>query len=260
MRKKVLLLLIVLSIIVVSVSLFLNISVLYSENNAFHAPTNEELNIIYSEIIQNNKEKLESSVQQYGNEFCSMYVSTEMDLNLHKKILNEVKVLSDTICSNADNDYDKIKRIAYWVAENIYYNEIAAQDSVTSDVISLETILETHTTTCAGYSNMFSALCNMQGIYCINLRGGTMPKNCYTADGLDAVPLNHEWNAVIINDNWHFIDVTWLSNNIYNENGYIKSDTFDDIYFDTSFEEMSYEHRIDLADYRDFNSSIDSFN
>ena len=71
--------------------------------------------------------------------------------------------------------------------------------------------------------------------------------------------MNHEWNAVKLDGEWVFVDVTWLSNNNYDENGYNKSNSFDDMYFDMSLERMSYEHRIDLADHRDFKSSVNAF-
>lgn len=216
--------------------------------------TEEELNIIYAEVIERNKKMFENPAE-YGDEFCSPYVSTTKDLTLHNKILDELKSLSDEICREAETDYDKVKLIAYWVAENIYYNHVAANSEVNADVISLETVLKTRTATCAGYSNMFSALCNMQDIYCVNLRGGTYVKE-NTAQYLMTIAMNHEWNAALVDGEWIHVDVTWLSNNSYTEDGYEKVDSTEDNYFDMSFEEMSYEHRIDIIDYRDFKSSV----
>lgn len=63
----------------------------------------------------------------------------------------------------------------------------------------------------------------------------------------------------MLDGEWIFVDVTWLSNNIYNEDGYHKAEYFDNVYFDMSLEVMSYEHRIDLVDYRDFKSSVNAF-
>ena len=73
------------------------------------------------------------------------------------------------------------------------------------------------------------------------------------------IPMNHEWTAVIADGEWMYVDTTWLSNNSYTaKDGYVKADDFDDQYFDMSFEYMSYEHRIDLVDYRDFKSSVNA--
>ena len=214
-----------------------------------------ELNEIYAPVIENNRKKLEH-IMEYGDEFCSVYVSTSDSLSVHEEILNEIKTLSDSLCKGCETEHDKVKALAYWVAENIYYNHAAAESEVNSDTISLETTLKTKTTTCAGYSNLFSALCNMQGMYCINMRGGTFAVTD-TADYLMDRPISHEWTAVIADGEWMYVDTTWLSNNSYTaEDGYVKADDFDDEYFDMSFEYMSYEHKIELVDYRDFKSSV----
>lgn len=218
----------------------------------------DELNAIYASVIKNNAEKMER-IAEYGDKFCSPYISVKKDEALHMEILSELERLSDEICAGADNDLDKVKKIEYWVADNIYYNHSSAETAVTAETISLETVLETGTATCAGYSNMFSALCNMQDIYCINLRGGTHRLMNDTASLMEA-PMSHEWNAVLLDGQWIFIDTTWLSNNSYtDEEGYVHSGSMDEQYFHMTLEYMSYEHRIDIADYRDFKSSVNIF-
>ena len=217
----------------------------------------ENLNKIYASIIEQNFGKLENVVE-YGDKFCTNYVSVKNDLKVHEAVLEELRVLSNAICDGENDDYEKVRKIAYWVAENVYYNEVAASTSVNEETISLETVLETKTATCAGYSNLFSALCNMQDIYCINMRGGTCA--AVTTDAfLISAPVNHEWNAVKLDGEWVFVDTAWLSNNKYTNNGYQKSNSFDNIYFGMSLELMSYEHRIDLVDYRNFKSSVNAF-
>lgn len=213
----------------------------------------------FAEMFERNSRML-GNVMEYGDEYCSGYVSVKKDAELHRRILSELQSLSDEICEGAETDREKVGRIEYWVADNIYYNHVAAENAVTAEVISLETVLDTKKTTCAGYSNMFSALCNMQGIYCVNLRGGTYSSYEDTPERLMEAPINHEWNAVLIDGEWIFIDTAWLSNNSYTEEyGYVYSGTMDEVYIDMTLEYMSYEHRIDLADYRDFKSSVNVF-
>ncbi len=251
--KRNIVLIIVLFVFISSISIFFNIT-----GRRMSDEFRVDWNYIYAEVIERNTVMLENVVE-YGDEFCSGYISVKNDKAVHTKVLDELQLLSDEICNDAESDYEKVSRIAYWVAENIYYNHISATTAVTSETISLERVLETKTATCAGYSNLFSALCNMQGIYCVNLRGGTYSKNVETADYLINAPLNHEWNAVLIDNEWIFVDTTWMSNNAYIESGYEKSDDFDNQYFDMTLEEMSYEHRIDIIDYRNFKSSINVF-
>ncbi len=237
---------------VLFVSLILSVSGI-----KFFGGTQETVNENYAPVFELNTHMLDN-ITEYGDKYCVGYVSTSKDPEKHRQILNEIRELSDEICEGADTDLVKVQKIEYWVADNIYYNYDAAETSVTAEVISLENVLKNKATTCAGYSNMFSALCNMQGIYCVNLRGGTYSKED-TPDNLLAMPMNHEWNAVRIDGEWLFIDTTWLSNNEYRGGEYTRSETMDTQYTDMDFEYMSYEHRIDLADYRDFASSINYF-
>lgn len=217
----------------------------------------DNLNKIFASVIEQNAQKLENIVE-YGDKFCTKYISVENDLKVHEAVLEELRVLSNAICDGEEDDYEKVRKIAYWVAENVYYNEVAANTSVSEEIISLETVLKTKTATCAGYANLFSALCDMQGIYCINMRGGTSA--AVTSDMfLLSAPVNHEWNAVKLDGEWIFVDTAWLSNNKYTDNGYQQASGFDDIYFGMSLELMSYEHRIDLVDYRNFKSSVNAF-
>lgn len=211
----------------------------------------------YQPIFDRNKKMLEN-ITEYGDEYCVGYVSTSDDPERHRQTLEKLRELSEEICKGAKNDLEKVQKMELWTADNLYYNFDAAKTSVTAEVISLENVLKTRTATCAGFSNMFSALCNMQGIYCVNLRGGTYVKE-ETPDNLTDIPMNHEWNAVRIDGEWLFIDTTWLSNNMYQNGEYIRSETMDTQYLDMDFENMCYEHRIDIADYRDFASSINYF-
>lgn len=254
--KRIALIGLILTVIASAFSFYLNYSM---ESKAAEKRRNydEFMADTYASVIERNSQKLESVVE-YGDKFCTNYVSVKNDLKAHNAVLEEIRILSNAICDGTEDDYEKVRKIAYWVAENVYYNDVAAHTSVTAETISLETVLETKAATCAGYSNLFSALCNMQDIYCINMRGGSHVA-MDTDEYLWSVPINHEWNAVIIDGEWIFVDVTWLSNNKYDEYGYHKAEDFDDVYFDMSLEVMSYEHRIDLVDYRNFKSSVNAF-
>lgn len=254
-NSKILKILIIPVVLVLAVSVLLRFNVFIDTDYETSLPKSE-LDVIYSQVIENNRKKFENAAD-YGDKFCVAYISTKDDLELDTQILAQLKELSDTICDGAENDYEKVKRIAYWVADNIYYNFVASESEVNPDTISLETVLELKATTCAGYSNMFSALCNMQDLYCVNMRGGTYIVSD-SAEYLMTAPINHEWNAVMADGKWVYVDTTWMSGNAYYENGYSHVDLINENYFDMTFEEMSHEHRIDLVDHRDFKSAINA--
>lgn len=81
-------------------------------------------------------------------------------------ILEEVKSLSDQICAGITSDYDKARALCEWVSANIYYDKDAAADGVTEEEVSLEFVLKYHRSVCFGWSNLYSALCQAQGITC----------------------------------------------------------------------------------------------
>lgn len=169
--------------------------------------------------------------------------------------MSEVKQLSDEICSESETQLEKANAIADWVVHNICYNSDAASTSVNADVISLEQVISTKTATCAGYSNLFAALCQAQGICTVNFRGGAEEGLCDYPDW-KKVRTNHEWNAVFCEGNWHFFDTTWCSQNTFFNGEYFYSDKLKTEYLDMDFYEMTKDRRIDRADLRDFYTAL----
>lgn len=192
-----------------------------------------------------------NKIQNHGAHVSVGYISADMNETTSTAVIYYIKKLSDEICADCKTDYEKANAIALWVSDNISYNEDAAQAGIDLDTISLETTLALHRTTCAGYSNLFSALCEAQGLYCINLRGSGSSGLCEMQDW-DTQPVNHEWNAVFCEDTWYFVDTTWASQNQYFMGEENHADFVDEQYLMMDFYKMSYDHRIDIADHREF--------
>ena len=204
-----------------------------------------------SEIAVKNLKYMDN-IQCYGDEIVMEYISPDgSELNACI-VMNHIAALSDEICRGASTESEKAYLIAKWVSENICYNFDAANSAVTTDVISLETVMALKMTTCAGFSNIFAALCQAQGLYCINMRGGSSDN----AEDLAAVPVNHEWNGVFCDGNWLFFDTTWASSNMYINGEYFKGRVVESN-FNMTHEEMSSQRRIDRIDFRDFYSVFD---
>lgn len=218
------------------------------------------------EVLQHNINKMSSNdnISSYGNEFVLDYITTSHDYNETINILNQVKELSNSLCEGTSSDYEKLQRIHDYVSENVAYDYIAKENFANLDTVSLKNVLENHRTICAGYSNIFSALCNAQGLYCINIRGSVATAEY--PDLLDeASPTNHEWNAVWLESEgrWVYIDCTWDSNYIYNDNGFSYTSDINkyvNTYFDMSMEKMTENHKIRIINHWDFFSAIDYLN
>lgn len=168
------------------------------------------------------------------------------------EILETVKNLSDEICRNAVTDYDKAKAIAMWVGVNTAYDFDAGEAAGDLTVTNLEAVIENgFRTTCGGFSNLYSALCSAQGIYCLNMKGGT-PSEGYPRSDLENAPANHEWNGVLIDGEWYYADCTWISDLSYRDGEISGGGDIKPFYALFSFGEMSTEHRIDRCEHRDF--------
>lgn len=207
---------------------------------------------INNEIIEKNIKQLDN-IQNYGSNVVIEYIDPDKNEESCYIIMSKIKNLSDEICSGAVSEIEKADLIAKWEAENIFYDHDAANENVDEDVISLVNTLSLKRTTCAGYSNLFSALCEAQGILSVNLRGGCLNSDEYT---LETIPTNHEWNAAYCDGEWRFYDVTWASYNSYSNNEYLHSKVINDSCIGMDFYEMSELRRIDKADYRNFYAAL----
>ncbi len=213
-------------------------------------------------VVEQNLRKMES-VSDYGAEFVVDYVSDSGDYEVVKQVLDEIKRISDEVCAECQNDYEKICEIGNYVSGRLAYDHDAKHNAVTFDVISLENVLKKNRTTCAGYSNLFSSMCNAQGFYCVNIRGSAVSaEDGVFSNKLDDenTVMNHEWNAVYLEDEkrWVYMDCTWNSENDY-ENGEFNYGGFENRYTDISVEELSKKHKAILVDHREFFDALTVF-
>lgn len=185
------------------------------------------------------------------------YVCADLDKECTENTLAKVKALSDEIVAGIDNDYDKAVALSHWVSENIYYDFDARDKSVTEETVCLEHTLKERRTVCVGFSNLYAALCQAQGLQVLNIRG------CVTSDEIDYSELdtrviNHEWNCVLIDGRWVTIDTVWNTNNRYKDGKFTKKPTYDK-YTDITAEALSLDHCAYVAEQRNFFDALSYF-
>lgn len=214
-------------------------------------------------VLEQNKSKIKR-INDYGPEFVLDYIAENGSYYEIISTLTDIQLLSDELCLGIDDTYAKISIIARYVADTIAYDFDAAHNSVTFDIICLKNVLSRKHTTCAGYSNLFSALLNAQGIYCINIRGcSPEPFDGIYIDNLDSedAVINHEWTAVWYaeEERWIYVDCTWNSQNTYSGGNFHKRNSIS-TFFDIPIEYLSIEHRAEIVDYRNFFSAPQAYN
>ena len=161
----------------------------------------------------------------------------------------QIKRLADKITNGVLFPYGKLKAIHDWVAENIYYD----RDSLINDrYVQLDKsglgILTAKKGVCSGYSNLMTALLRAVGIPSIGVLCFTLRID--TRGGwFDNQNLNHEANHILtlayVNSRWVIVDVTWDSDNVF-ENGMFKKKTglgVSSKYFDSTIPFISSTHK-----------------
>lgn len=161
-------------------------------------------------------------------------------LNTPAQVEGSVKDLVDYLTSHASNDLEKARLIFTWVATHIAYDDHGFN---TGDYAgcSAEEVLENKVSVCEGYSNLFEALGNAAGIKTVKISGYS--KGIGYSPGDRIKDTNHSWNAMMINNEWRLMDVTWAAGYGRGVNGRLVSvKQFEDYWFNTSPEEFIFTH------------------
>lgn len=178
-------------------------------------------------------------------------ITVSDDRETAKDILSEIKDLSDQICAGITDDYQKARVLCEWVSQNLYYDKDAAANGVTEEEITLEFVLKNHRSVCFGWSNLYAALCQAQGITCYNASGSVVTgSRCFPQTEISD-ERSHSWNLVKIGDRLIWVDTVWNSSNTYDRGNYFKS-SYDMEYFDIDNTVLSCDHRVARLEHRDY--------
>lgn len=136
------------------------------------------------------------------------------------------------LIKNLDNEIDKTRAIYSWITDNISYdyklfnkgrksiklkcknkNDCEIKRKEHENKI-IEKVLRKRKGICSGYSLLFKRMCELAKITCISIDGYVKTNSRHVGNtGI----LDHAWNAVIIDGQTYFLDLTWAS-------GYCKKD------------------------------------
>lgn len=152
---------------------------------------------------------------------------------------NSVDELSLILSQYANDEAEKARIIYSWITHNISYDVKALNDLFNNNIypdVTAETVLNTRTTICSGYANLYQQIAKKMGIKSVIILGYAKGVNYIV--GLDN-NVNHSWNGVKIDGNWYLIDATWgagtVNNNAFNTQ-------FNPFYFAPNPQEFIYTH------------------
>lgn len=200
---------------------------------------------------QSNYDMAQSDIPKNSAAVTLMNITTSGDKKRAAEVLDEVKALSNKICSGLTNDYDKLRAISRWVSNNIYYDHPAYAAGIPAKCLSLEYILENRSGVCGSYANMTAALCQAQGILCYNVigEGISSVNRCYAEQSAGSA---HEWNYAFVGGRGIWVDSGWNSfNHTYGGNETVSGD-IGCKYFDIGNEVLALNHKVHNLCNRDF--------
>ena len=203
-----------------------------------------------------NAEKLEN-IQTAAPEAAAYYISQTADPDEIEHTMAELERIVSEVCGEEQDDYKKAYLIYRWVAENIYYDNDAADTEVTLDTIAIHNVLERRRSTCAGYSNTYCAMLEIAGIRSVNLKGSSAAGEVTYETLLTGVE-NHEFTAFWYEaeNRWVYADPTWGRSGKYENGKYIEDQISFDKYFDETNEAFSLKHRIDKVEERSYTGAL----
>lgn len=222
--------------------------IMYDDNRYF--PDNK--------LGEQNLSVLEKAVPTSAKSWAG-YVTDELTEESVKQTLDEIAYLADYIAGDIKDEYKKLEAIAKWVSDNIYYDCDARENSVTQSEICIKNVLKSRKTVCVGYSALFSALCEAQGLYVVNVKGMVTSDTVDYSELADG-PVNHEWCAALIDDRWIWVDCVWNSNLKFKNNEFTSLGANTEMYFDISPLALSFDHCAYLAEKRYYFRAGEYFN
>lgn len=140
---------------------------------------------------------------------------------------------------------EKVLVIHDFVASNIYYDldSLSSKDSTNR---TIEQIVNTKRCVCQGYADLTLVLLKSIGIHTENILCYAI-RNIFESGWSNVVnrtaDLNHVITRVKLENRWLFMDVTWDSNNRYENGIYIKGERISHRYFDMTLPFLSATHR-----------------
>lgn len=196
---------------------------------------------------------------QFSSSSISRYVDrTPRDVENHS--ISLVKYLTKPF----DNDYDKAKAIAFWIASRIHYDEYIYNNGKTTklarkyDSQTPNELLKSRVGICGDFANLFVDLCRKAGIRATYISGYAYPAGV-SLTSRRKHNAAHAWNSFVYKGKKIYVDTTFMAKGVTGVKKHIsemnhqralrdiqrnnknksKVNEFDDFYFDFTYRKES---------------------
>ncbi len=178
----------------------------------------------------------EYSTHSTYTEVDLIYSFTGEELEEARKLFDEaVDAFLESVPEDSD-DYEKELYLNDYLLDLCEYDDAAAdREEVVANEQNAYGALVDNMAVCEGYTRAFQLLCTKMGIDCVPVNG--------TCDSEDLGNGNHIWNAVNIEDDWYYVDVTW--NDVQpDEEDYMLTEIERHLYFNITTDALEDDHKI----------------
>lgn len=148
---------------------------------------------------------------------------------------------ANIITAGITNDYDKVKAIHDWVANNMYYDfsdrtTVVVDKAADTELFPGSGALKRGL--CGNFATVTTNLMRAAGFPAKNVTGGAKDVGDEEA---------HDWTEVYVDGRWVFMDTTWDCKNSFLNGKFSNKVNCTQTYFDTSMAEWSTTHRVGIS-------------
>ncbi|HPR31819.1 MAG TPA: transglutaminase domain-containing protein [Prolixibacteraceae bacterium] len=164
--------------------------------------------------------------------------------------------LARLLTGRFDNIYLKYKALYSWIAFHVSYDTegLQGQRTVISEPLM---VLDSLKAVCSGYANLMCLLCHEAGLECVSISGWAKNTEQHLM-GIDRSKPDHAWNAIRINQQWRYCDVTWGAGFVRNQSEFIPF--FTSAWFNLSAERCFLQHYpMEAAWQKEYPMTFDAF-
>ena len=122
------------------------------------------------------------------------------------------------LVQNTGNEFQKVKILHDWIADNITYDVDSYRNAVQIDS-AWQNTLRRRKSVCQGYAELMAQMCQIAGVPCKVIQGHARCCGFESKGPENVHDENHAWNVVQVKGRWYLIDVTW-------DAGYIDKDSY----------------------------------
>ena len=118
-----------------------------------------------------------------------------------------IESLSEYLSAPWETERNKAYSIYRWLTFNVSYDVEGFFGHSAKKSCDAQSVLQNKLSVCAGYANLFEALCKAADLEVHTISGYAKGYGYEVGQQVDGT--NHAWNAIRINDEWRICDATW---------------------------------------------------